>query len=181
MRQCGHIGVVLSALGLVVAGCGSSSSGSGTGGKSGSGGATGAGGATGSGGATGAGGAGTGGAAVFKAINPCNAETDYSSVADNTINFGTMAGDVVYMPKCLKVTVGATVTFKAVATESFAFHPLEPSALRGTLVGNPITPTDDSSTMKAFTFPTPGYYAYFCMYHGFGDTGDFMAGVVWVR
>jgi plastocyanin len=36
-------------------------------------------------------------------------------------------------------------------------------------------------TMKTFTFPTPGYYAYFCMYHGFDDSGNFMAGVVWVQ
>jgi plastocyanin len=116
---------------------------------------------------------------MFTMVSPCNAATDYVTAADNTINFGSI--DVVYSPKCLKVTAGATVTFKGFGTESFLDHPLAPSTMRGTLTGNPITLTEDSSTMKAFTFPTTGYYAYFCKIHGFTDSGMYMAGVVWVQ
>jgi plastocyanin len=40
--------------------------------------------------------------------------------------------------------------------------------------------TSDNS--KSFTFSTPGFYAYYCLYHGSDDATDpGMAGVVWVQ
>ncbi len=177
MPQRQSIGVVFWTLGLVLAsGCGSSN-----GSKSGSGGASAPGGASGSGGATGTGGTtSTGGAPVFTAVTPCNAATDYATVADNTINFGMMGADFVYMPKCLKVTAGATVTFKGFGIETFSNHPLAPSDKIGTVAGNPITETAEPSNTKTFTFPTAGAYAFFCEFHG-SDLGDAMAGVIWVQ
>ena len=157
-------------LGLFLMACGSSSSTTGTGGATAA-----SGGATGSGGASGTGGA----AAAFMAVNPCNLATDYVTAAYNTIAFG--GTDLVYAPKCLKVASGAMVTFKGMGTETFSQHPLFPSTKRGTLNGNPIAITTDTSATKTFTFPTAGYYAYYCQYHGPDDSGDFMAGVIWVQ
>jgi len=103
------------------------------------------------------------------------------TAADNTIAFGGVM--LVYAPKCLKVTAGATVTFKGMGVETFMDHPLAPSGNRGLLTGNPITVTQDAVAMKSFTFPTPGFYAYYCMFHDPLDTGGpgLMSGVIWVQ
>jgi len=138
--------------------------------------ATGAGGAGGAGGAAGATGAGGVGAAAFVAVNPCNSEDAYTT-AGTTIAYGGI--DLTYTPKCLKVAAGSQVTFvPATSSDSFSGHPLMHS-LRGTLP-SPITETN-SGAMKTFTFPTPGFYAYYCEFHGFNDDGNFMAGVIWVQ
>ena len=39
--------------------------------------------------------------------------------------------------------------------------------------------TNTGST-ASFTFPTAGFYAYYCMFHGV-DNGQFMDGVLWVK
>ena len=82
-----------------------------------------------------------------------------------------------YAPKCLKTTAGATITFEG----DFVMHPLRGSAIRGTTTGNPIptTPISTGSSMP-FTFPTSGFYAYYCAFHG-ADDSDFMNGVIWVN
>jgi plastocyanin len=112
------------------------------------------------------------------AANPCNAASDYVTAANNTIVFGGTT--LAYTPSCLKVTAGATVTFQGMGGDMFSSHLLSPSTTRGTLTGNPIMVTGDSVSMKTFTFPTAGFYAYFCAYHG-TDSGDGMAGVIWVQ
>jgi plastocyanin len=147
----------------------------GGGGGSSGGGATGAGtagaagtGSGGSGGATGAGGSGAG----FMAFAPCNAAGDY--VAGTTINFGGSVG-FNYDPKCLKVTAGATVTFNG----DFSVHPLAPSAARGNTTDNPIV-NMSAGTTASFAFPTRGFFAYLCNFHG-SDDGAFMSGVIWVQ
>lgn len=123
-----------------------------------------------------AGGAG-GSSSGFMAVAPCAAEGSYVS-STTTISFsGTAAA---YTPNCVKVSAGTSVTF----TGDFSTHPLEPSALRGTLTGNPITTTGglpDGGTSKSFTFPTPGFFAYYCDVHGPSDSGAGMVGVVWVQ
>jgi plastocyanin len=149
------VGACVGVMVVVIAGCGSSGGGGGTGGASGTG---------------GAGTGGTGGGA-FQAVAPCNAEGDYSSGA-TTITFGPTAA---YSPKCLKVAPGTAVTFSG----DFTVHPLEPSALRGTVTGNPITATTTGAS-KAFTFSSQGFWAYFCSIHGASDSGAGMVGVVWV-
>ena len=134
----------------------------------------GAGQAGGNGGATG----GTGGGNTFMAVAPCNAATDYVTTP-TTINFGIINGCFNYQPKCLKVPTGTQVTFMSAASD-FVLHPLEPSANRGTRPGNPITATVTGNN-ASFTFPTKGFWAYYCTIHGSSDDGSFMAGVIWVE
>jgi plastocyanin len=129
-------------------------------------------------GAGGSGGSSAGGAGGttpgFTSVLPCTTEGAYTT--GTTINFPASATDFSYSPKCLKAPAGTTVTFSG----DFASHPLTPSALRGTLAGNPITVTS-SGASKDFMFPTPGFYAYFCAFHDPNDTGNFMSGVIWVQ
>jgi plastocyanin len=170
------LGILLSA--TVTLGCSGSSSNNtpGTGGTSGGGtGGTGTGGTStaGTGGAS-AGGTGGTGQQSFMATEPCTMETSYTTTG-NTIDFGGATG-FAYAPNCLQVSAGATVTFNG----DFTTHPLDVSAARGTLTGNPITLTNTGTT-KSFTFPTPGFYAYYCMFHGFDTGGTGMAGVIWVK
>jgi plastocyanin len=171
------LGLVVLVPWLVAAGCGSSG-----GGGSGSGGAGGSGsGGSGSGGASGSGGSGSGGSTPFTAVAPCKAESDYTTTG-TTVMFG--GATTVYAPKCLKVSAGTSVTFTGADGQTFADHPLTPSAERGTLTGTPIVVTSETINSKSFTFSTPGYYAYYCLFHGLDSAtaaDNFMAGVVWVQ
>ena len=135
----------------------------------------GTGGSNGGGGNGGTGGAGgSAGDPGFVSVAPCLTESSYvAGVA--SISFGGGLGDT-YSPACLKVQAGAQVTFAG----DFGNHPLAPSAARGTLTGNPITVTSVGSN-AAFTFPNPGFWAYYCMVHGGDPDGQDMAGVVWVQ
>ncbi len=112
------------------------------------------------------------GGSSFMAVAPCNSETDY--VSDPTTI--TWEGAHLYTPACLKVKVGTSVTFSGL----FSTHPLEPSAMRGTLTGNPIKKTREDGD-RTFTFSTPGFFAYWCTYHGSDTTGANMTGVIWVE
>ena len=38
----------------------------------------------------------------------------------------------------------------------------------------------DCATSEMFTFPTPGFYAYYCAEHS-DDSGALMDGVIWVQ
>jgi len=38
-----------------------------------------------------------------------------------------------------------------------------------------------TGTTASFTFPTPGFYAYFCQFHGFDGDASGMTGVIWVK
>lgn len=131
-------------------------------------------GTTGGGGAS-AGGTG-GGTPGFMSIMPCPSESAY--VTGTTINFGGSVG-FNYDPKCLKVSAGSTVTFSG----DFSLHPLQPSSVLGNTTNNPITNVSglpDGGTMTSFTFPSAGFYAYRCTFHG-SDDGMFMSGVIWVQ
>jgi plastocyanin len=145
----------------VTIGCSGSSNNTGTGGTTGGGG---------SGGGTG----GSGPDPSFMAVPPCSTEASYST--GTTVAFPAAPTDFNYNPKCLKTTVGSTVTFNG----DFVMHPLGASAVRGITSGSPITDTNNGST-KAFTFPTAGFYAYWCMFHGSDADGNFMSGVIWVK
>jgi plastocyanin len=163
--------------------CSSSGNNTGAGGTTGTAGTSGGAGTTGSAGTTGGAGttgtAGTTGAGGgnFMAVLPCGTSSSYSS-SGNTVNFGliTVNGTAMltYDPKCLKVSPGSTVSF----TGDFLSHPLTPS-VRGTQ-GSPITSTS-AGTAKSFTFPNPGFFAYYCAVHDPSDTGMFMSGVIWVQ
>jgi plastocyanin len=134
-------------------------------------------------GASGAGGAGA--TPGFMSINPCLSEGDYMTGTGDagtpTINFG-INGALTYVPSCLKTPAGSTVTFSG----DFGPHPLSPSSMRGNTTNNPITlvpfnPDGGTTSQAPFTFPTAGFYAYYCLEHGSTDTGAGMAGVIWVQ
>jgi plastocyanin len=164
----GLVGLVLGAALLGGGACGSSSNNNGPGGSGGSGGTGGGG----SGGTGGTGGSTADAGPTFMAIKPCDSADAYTP--GNTIMFGT-GGSLTYSPKCLKVAKGGTVTFKG----DFTLHPLSASKNRGNTTDNPIK-TTMSGMSEPFTFSTPGYYAYYCQYHGPSDDGTGMAGVIWV-
>ncbi len=157
---------------------GSAGSKTGTGGNSA--GTAGAGGAS-SGGAGGAGGATPG----FMSFMPCTAEGDYVTGTGDagtagmpTVSFGTINGTNAYDPQCLETPAGSTVTFSG----DFGSHPLVPSTVRGNTTNSPITTvvSNPDGGKISFTFPTAGFYAYYCGEHG-TDAGDGMAGVIWVQ
>jgi plastocyanin len=134
-------------------------------------------GGSGAGGSTAAGGAGGGSSPAFVDVAPCDQASAYTT--GSTIMFGGNLG-LAYSPKCLQVSAGAQVTFEG----DFGTHPLTPSAKRGTLTGNPIVdgPADGGASASAmFTFPTAGFFAYFCAVHGPADDGTGMEGVIWVQ
>jgi plastocyanin len=156
------LAILLGTLTVTTIGCSGSSSSNtpGTGGSGGGAGTTGSGGSGGSG-------------AAFMAFAPCSAESNYVTTP-TTIAFGGTVG-FDYAPKCLKVPAGTSVTFSG----DFATHPLAPSAMRGDPTNNPIVNMSNGTT-ASFTFPTPGFYAYLCNFHG-SDDGTSMSGVIWVQ
>jgi plastocyanin len=167
------IGAVFIGLALATApGCSSdsnSNTGGSTGSTGGSGGSTG--GSSGStGGSSGATGGAGGSAATFMAVAPCAAESDYMDAT--TIN----AVSFLFSPKCVKVKKGASVKFAM----DFTMHPLKPSAKRGDTANNPIKETTTGNE-ASFTFDKTGFFAFFCNFHGPGDGGTGMVGVIWVQ
>jgi plastocyanin len=109
----------------------------------------------------------------FVAVAPCPTAADYAT-GPTVVVFGGTTG-YVYAPACLEVPAGTTVRFEG----DFASHPLSPSALRGTRPGSPIT-NASAGASASFRFSAPGFYAYFCSFHGTLDDGTGMAGVVQV-
>jgi len=151
------------------AACGGGSSNGGTGGAGADNGGT---------GGAGSGSGGTSGGA-FMAIAPCGAASDYQ--AGTAIEFPG-ADSMSYSPKCLKTTVGSTVTFMPMAGATFEMFPLSPSRMRGNTADSAIQSTESATaTSKAFTFGTAGSYAYYCRRAGSDEDGTGMAGVIWVE
>ena len=200
-RTCAaRTGVILSSLLLSAAfiagsGCDSDPKKTGTGGAGGSiagtggsagagGGGEAAGGTTGAGGEAGSGAlGGGGGTAPFGAFNAAGSPFGVcTSPGQYTTNVTTIAyggSTFTYTPACLKVAAGTAVTFSpASATDSFALHPLTASTY-GTQPSPIVTPTGAAAS-ATFTFTTPGFYAYYCAFHG-SDAGLGMSGVVWVE
>lgn len=174
--------------------------GAGTGGAAGAGGTAGAGtgGAAGMGGsAGGTAGAGTGGAGgmTFQAFSPCSTPMEYFDpftsparpgfdanapvvvFGDTGVGSGSVAGGSMadgYDPPCLRLPVGATVTFRGNGSFNFSAHPMEPRT--GGTEPNPISANSTNGNMKQVTFTTPGFYPYQCDAHP-----NQMTGVVWIR
>jgi len=158
----------------------SGSAGAGGGGEAGGGatGEAGAGGGAGSGALGGAGGTTPFGAFDSRgnSFQACTSAAQYTANV-TTIAYGGSAN--TYTPACLKVAAGAAVTFSPASTsDSFVLHPLTPSSY-GTQPSPIVTPTGGAAS-ATFTFPTPGFYAFFCGVHG-SDAGAGMAGVIWVE
>lgn len=133
-------------------------------GSSGSGGA--AGGAGGSGGAS----AGAGGADVgaLPDVAGCSLA---AAVEGSEIGIATDA--FKYTPACLKVKVGAVVTFKG----GGALHPLAPMT-KGTTADNPIPLSQEPDV--PVTFSKAGVFPYFCENHGSDGGTTSMVGAVYV-
>jgi plastocyanin len=98
------------------------------------------------------------------AITPCNSATNYVSGTSVAVGDATTIG---YMPACLKVAPGTTVTIGA-----SQFHPL--SARSGGSPNNPIGM--HQMTPQTVTFPTAGFFPFQCDIHF--SLG--MMGVIWV-
>jgi len=74
------------------------------------------------------------------------------------VGFPTLAGPDQYTNQCLKVKVGAVVTFKG----SFTFHPLRPS---GGDTPTPIPALTNSGDSLPVTMANAGTYGYECVFH----------------
>ncbi len=74
------------------------------------------------------------------------------------VGFPTVPGTDQYTNHCLKVKVGALVTFKG----SFTLHPLRPS---GGDTPTPIPALTNSGDSLAVTMTTAGTYGYECVFH----------------
>jgi plastocyanin len=125
-------------------------------------------------------GGGTGGAngSTFRAIAPCNSESDYQM--GSNITFPN--GDDSYSPKCLKIAMNSSVTFTPMAGANFSTYPLAPSQFRGSTSDNPIQMVENPSTApRSFDFGVPGFYGFFCITAGGDSDGAGMTGVVWVQ
>jgi plastocyanin len=98
----------------------------------------------------------------------CTTFEDHTASGDpRTITFGGTAGNA-YVPKCMQVKVGQTVTFSG----DFSFHPLQPACGPAIPSVSPV-----SATEATVTFDTAGNYGYFCTRHGTA-AGTGMAGAI---
>jgi plastocyanin len=112
-------------------------------------------------------------ASHFVSLAPCAAESDY--VAGTGADVVTFGPSFAYTPQCLHIAAGDQVTFRG----DFSTHPLHASS-RGTPI-NPIPSTGSPPpTEQLVTFPSAGFFPYYCAVHG-ADDGSSMAGVVWVE
>jgi len=87
--------------------------------------------------------------------------------AGRTVSFTSFQ----YVPKCLRIAAGQSVTFSG----SFAVHPLKQACGPAAV----IAPTASGSS-ATFVFEAPGAYGYFCSAHG-TEGGSGMAGSVLVE
>lgn len=84
-------------------------------------------------------------------------------------------GQFAYSPACLKVKVGAVVTF----TGGSGLHPLAPmTKATSATSGNPIPSSTEASI--PVTFEAPGAFPYFCTNHGTDGGTSGMVGAVYV-
>lgn len=112
-------------------------------------------------------------------LNGCDAG-DYvdrsETSADRRIGFGTALGSpsLGYSPACITISAGQSVTFVG----NFENHPLVPGANRGggASANNPIQEQRSGSADYMVSFPSAGFYPYFCDVHK-----PTMVGVVRVR
>lgn len=124
-------------------------------------------------------GSGTGGAGGMggNLINGCDPATavDDTGMANVDIAFGGANG-FAYVPPCIKIKSGATVTWNG----SFVSHPLQGGTIKNGIPtpdnNGPIKPTNSGSTVK-FGFPQAGVFPFYCAFHGPGG----MMGTVFVQ
>ncbi len=101
-----------------------------------------------------------------------NAFVDFTKGQPPTITFpGNDLNNPQYAPKCIEVTTQQTVTWMG----DFVAHPLTFASSNGVMI-QPMFPAPMTQQVQ---FTTPGYYGFYCQYHGLDD-GSGMAGNVHV-
>lgn len=112
-------------------------------------------------------------------LNGCDAGeyVDRSEAsAERRIGFGSALNSPAfgYSPACITISAGQSVTFVG----NFANHPLVPGVATGggASANNPVQEQRSGSADYMVSFPTAGFYPYFCDVHK-----PTMAGVVRVR
>jgi plastocyanin len=97
------------------------------------------------------------------AVNGCDPAT--AVTMPTTVTFPN--ANTTYDPKCLKVSLNASVTFMG---GDFSMHPLQGGVVAGNVttpaLSGPFVPVTSSGTQKAFTMDTLGSYPYYCVPHG---------------
>jgi len=88
--------------------------------------------------------------------------------ADRNVYFGGLngSGALAYLPTCMIVSAGQTVTFQG----DFTMHPLSKGTVSDLDAGSPNSPFpspahDAGSAPFDVTFPTAGDYPYWCTIH----------------
>lgn len=112
-------------------------------------------------------------------VNGCYSATadDLTGSPNVQVNFGSKAGNI-YVPKCIRVSLGTTVTFFG----NFTMHPLLGGTVEGGVltpaVSGPFVPVTDfiDGNTKDFIMNESGTFPYYCTAHGAGG----MNGVVFV-
>ncbi len=101
--------------------------------------------------------------AAFDVVNGCN-PGDYVDLSAASATRTVIFTLPTYTPKCARIAAGQSVTFSG----TFSFHPLTPGVPPGQTgtasPSNPITVTNTGTT-ASFTFPTAGFYPYYCANH----------------
>jgi plastocyanin len=91
-------------------------------------------------------------------VNGCTVFEDHTAVGDaRAIAFGGANG-LKYVPSCMEIKVGQTVTWNG----DFATHPLQ--AFNGD-TPNPIVAPDAGATTDPIAFPTAGTFGFHCGVH----------------
>jgi plastocyanin len=86
---------------------------------------------------------------------PVNGCTTFT--AGTTVTGPSTDTPAQYMPNCIQIAAGGTVTFNS----NFTAHPLQAS---GGATPTPIQTTSSGTTVM-FTFPNPGVYGFHCEAH----------------
>jgi plastocyanin len=147
-------------------------------GEAGAGGGAGDGGAAGEAGAGGESGASAGGASEDPLVAMQGCEGKFEDRSDPGAERTIEAFGVAWKPPCIEIAAGQTITWAV----DFTTHPLHRGTRADENAGsadNPI-PNSDSGSNAAVTFPTPGLYPFYCVYHATPD-GKGMVGLVRVK
>ena len=103
-------------------------------------------------------------------LNGCTPGTATSIVGNANVAFGGTSPGFAYSPPCIMVTAGATVTFTASGSDTFALHPLQGGAILSGVAtpatSGPFVSVTNSGTSKAFVLNDAGSFPYYCQIHG---------------
>ncbi|MFO0679789.1 MAG: hypothetical protein U0169_24910 [Polyangiaceae bacterium] len=105
-------------------------------------------------------------------VNGCDIATAFDQTGVSNVPVTFPNGNFTYAPKCIKVSVGASVDFAG----NFASHPMSGGSVVGGVEtpasGGPFVPTTNFGTSRSFVMTTAGTYPYYCIPHGtIGESG----------